>query len=163
VVLTALGAITLSQRDAEEYKKTSAFYNGPEPRPAEPGAKPNAKQMPNKKAGLSEEGPAETAGKVPKGIARGGITKPKPNPELVGVPPSERVPQKKPEEGGDNALSDEGVPAEEVLVKKTGGAPVDPSDIPGGTEGAPGSSTVDPSNADKLKPPAAPEPAVAAK
>ena len=102
VVLTALGAITLSQRDAEEYKKTSAFYNGPEPRPAEPGAKPNAKQMPNKKAGLSEEGPAETAGKVPKGIARGGITKPKPNPELVGVPPSERVPQKKPEEGGDN-------------------------------------------------------------
>ena len=117
MVLTALGAITLSQRDAEEYKKSSAFYNGPEPRPAEPGAKPNAKQMPNKKAGLSEEGPAETAGKVPKGIARGGITKPKPNPELVGVPPSERVPQKKPEEGGDTTLSDEGVPAEEVLVK----------------------------------------------
>ena len=151
MVLTALGAITLSQRDAEEYKKTSAFYNGPEPRPAEPGAKPNAKQMPNKKAGLSEEGPAETAGKVPKGIARGGITKPKPNPELVGVPPSERVPQKKPEDG-DTTLSDEGVPAEEVLVKKTGGAPVDPSDIPGGTEGAPGSNAVDPSNADKPAP-----------
>ena len=50
MVLTALGAITLSQRDAEEYKKSSAFYNGPEPRPSEPGAKPNAKQLPNKKA-----------------------------------------------------------------------------------------------------------------